>query len=224
VGVDGASITPKRRGWVVVVIDEAGFVHASFHEHFKNVLATYPAPSTLAVDIPIGLSENTPRSADAAARMMLGQRVSSVFPAPVRPVLRATSYEDACALSERTCGKKITRQTWALVPRIREVDEHREEARIHEVHPEVSFTVLGGAPPAFSKKAWGGLAERRRLLERAGIVVPDDISEASAVIADDILDAAVAAWSARRIAEGTAVRLPERPTEHQGSREITIWA
>lgn len=49
--------------------------------------------------MPIGLGENGPRPCDQAARRFLGQRGSSVFPAPVRAVLAATTYVQACELS-----------------------------------------------------------------------------------------------------------------------------
>jgi predicted RNase H-like nuclease len=88
----------------------------------------------------------------------------------------------------------------------------------------VSFRFLAGAPPAFSKKSWGGQAERRRLLEGVGIILPEDLGEVSAVCADDILDAAVAAWTARRIAEGSSVSIPEDPIERDGTRDIVIRA
>jgi len=224
VGVDGAATTTRRNGWVAVAIDAEGFVEASYHEAFSRLVARYPAPSVLGVDIPIGLTRAPTRDADAAARAELGRRGASVFPAPVRPALAAESYEEACRLSEETCGRRMSRQVWGLFPRIREVDAYRGEARIHEVHPEVSFRFLGGAPPALSKKTWGGQGERRRLLAAAGIAVPDDLGEASAVAADDVLDAAAAAWTARRIAEGVEVVLPAKTRQRDGGRPIVIRA
>ncbi len=86
----------------------------------------------------------------------------------------------------------------------------------------MSFCELAGEPLAWSKKSWNGLLYRRRLLVEAGVAVPDVIAETAGAVADDIVDAAVAAWSARRIAAGTARTIPDPPEEH-GGRQVAIW-
>jgi predicted RNase H-like nuclease len=74
--------------------------------------------------MPIGLPERGPRACDLEARRLLGPgRASSVFPAPIRPVLVATSYDDACQIRLQVEGKKLSRQAWVIVPKIREVDD-----------------------------------------------------------------------------------------------------
>src|SRR5690348_2560996 len=82
----------------------------------------------VAVDVPIGLLsayETGGRACDRAARKLLRNRGSSVFPAPVHPVLTAKSYDEACArsLASSACRKKISKQTFGILPKIREVDE-----------------------------------------------------------------------------------------------------
>jgi predicted RNase H-like nuclease len=221
--VDGAALSSKRRGWIAVAIDDEGFVAAAFYDAFHEVLAAHPAPAILGVDVPIGLAGDAGREADRAARAVLAGRGSSVFAAPVRATLTAATYVEACALSQAACGRKLSRQTWALVARIRELDDHRADERIFEVHPEVSFQKLAGGPLRDSKKSWGGHAARRRALERAGIALPDDLGPTSAVVADDVLDAAAAAWTARRIAKREAEPLPKDVHEHDGGRRIAIW-
>ena len=94
--------------------------------------------------------------------------------------------------------------------------------RVFEVHPEVSFCGLAGEWLGWSKKSWNGLLLRRRLLADAGIVLPDAIPDLAAAVADDIVDAAVVAWSARRIASGEARALPDPPEEF-GGRRVAIW-
>jgi predicted RNase H-like nuclease len=64
---------------------------------------------------------------------------------------------------------------------------------------------------------------RRRLLEQAGIVLPEDLGAASVVPPDDVLDAAVAAWSALRIARGEALTLPADPPIDRSGRKVAIW-
>jgi predicted RNase H-like nuclease len=91
------------------------------------------------------------------------------------------------------------------------------------VHPEVSFRALAdGVPPAYPKKTWRGQNVRRDLLTAAGLVLPDELGEADRVPADDVLDAAAAAWSAHRIALGTAGRIPKVPERDAEGRVIEI--
>ena len=48
------------------------------------------------------------------------------------------------------------------------------------------------------------------------ITLPDEIDEIDGVVADDVVDAAVVAWSARRVANGTALSLPDPPEQGDG--------
>ena len=60
---------------------------------------------------------------------------------------------------------------------------------------------------------------RRAALAGAGIVLPDDLGAGGNVPPDDVLDAAGAAWSAGRIASGSAESLPAHVDERIGP----IW-
>jgi Protein of unknown function (DUF429) len=62
---------------------------------------------------------------------------------------------------------------------------------------------------------------RRQLLSAAGIVLPDELAAGGAA-ADDVLDAAIAAWSAARKANAEAATLPADPPLHDG-RPVAIW-
>jgi predicted RNase H-like nuclease len=78
----------------------------------------------VAIDVPIGLTDRGPRACDVAAREMLGaKRGSSVFPAPVRPALGAATYVEACERSLAAQGKKLPKQSFAIYPKIRQLDE-----------------------------------------------------------------------------------------------------
>ena len=48
---------------------------------------------------------------------------------------------------------------------------HRRRIPVYEVHPEISFAVLLGAPASAPKKSWAGMCERRRALEGAGLTL-----------------------------------------------------
>src|SRR5215211_5272209 len=84
----------------------------------------------IAVDMPIGLPSGAPRDdgrrrADAEARAFLGpRRAASVFSAPCRPTLAATSYREACDLEVRARGggKGLSQEAYNIIPKIRDVD------------------------------------------------------------------------------------------------------
>ena len=96
------------------------------------------------------------------------------------------------------------------------------DERVFEVHPEVSFRHLAGDSLPWSKKSWNGLLLRRQLLADAGVALPERIPGVKGAAADDVVDAAVAAWSARRIATGVARPLPDPPQSVDG-RQVAIW-
>lgn len=75
----------------------------------------------------------------------------------------------------------------------------------------------------FPKKSWNGMLLRRRLLEANAILLPDELSDGGLAPADDVLDAAAAAWTAGRIAEEKARSLPDPPEKHPGGRGVAIW-
>lgn len=127
----------------------------------------------------------------------------------------ALTYAEA-----RVVLPSLSAQSFALRKKILEVEERLEE-RIFEVHPEVSFAALAGRHLRHSKRSWNGQMERRRLLAAAGIELPDELAAVRAA-PDDVLDAAVAAWSAARKARGVAVTLPPGPPVQDG-RPVAIW-
>jgi predicted RNase H-like nuclease len=217
-GVDAAG----KLGWVGVLADGDGFGGAQVGSLVDLVTWAEPV-DVVGIDIPIGHVASGRRLADEEARRFVGGRGSSVFAAPPLEVLDALSYEEANELLKRLERPMVSRQAWALIPKILEAAAFANaDSRAYEVHPEVSFRELAGEPLKWSKKSWNGLALRRRLLADAGIVLPDVIDEIRGTASDDVIDAAVVAWTARRIAAGTARTLPDRPEEHAG-RRVAIW-
>lgn len=201
VGVDG-----YPRGWVAVCLRDGRFERVALHPTFEDVLSEFPDAAAFGVDIPIGPGS---READRLAREFVGPRRASVFPAPTEKALLASTFSE-------TSG--VSRQTFALFPKIREVAEHACDPRVVEVHPEVSFRALKGAYVEHPKSRWNGFMERRRLLAAVGIALPDELETDAPLV--DVLDAAVAAWSARRYANDHAESLPEGATK--GARWV-IW-
>jgi len=212
VGVDGC-----RRGWVAVVITESGFVDAAFEPSLEAILAAFPEAAVFGVDIPIGLVDEE-READAAARSFLKGQASSVFSAPARAALACERYPEALEATRRATGKGLSKQSFFLFPKIREADALLPDERLYEVHPEVAFRLMHPSEePAGRKKSWGGLMERLGRLRAAGITLPDSLGAADAVGIDDVVDAAAAAWSARRLARGAARSFPPEPTQRDRS-------
>jgi predicted RNase H-like nuclease len=199
-GVDAA-----RGGWIAVALRDGAFADAVLERRFPVLLERFPDAAAIGVDVPIGFPEvGARRRADVEARAVVGARRSSVFFTPPRAAVEAPTYGEARALAPGTSA-----QGWALRTAILDVDRVREPS-VHEVHPEVSFAVLAGAPLAFAKRTWNGQHERIRLLAGAGVEIPDHL-DAGLVAADDVLDAAIAAWSATRVARGEHVTFPADP-------------
>jgi len=170
IGVDGC-----RAGWICIAQGGAGSTPAEWWVagEFAGVVERAEDADLVLVDIPIGLLEggSAPRAPDLLARRRLGgTRASSVFSAPVRPVLEACDYAAANALSRGLTGKGLSRQSWGIVPKIRQVDEFlrtRPEwiGRVREVHPELCFHAFaGGRSMRHNKKTDEGFAERLELL------------------------------------------------------------
>ena len=222
IGIDGC-----RKGWIGIVAGDGG-VEALFSPRVADLVAAAGDVAAIAIDIPIGLPDRGVRQADRAARERLGRLASSVFLTPVRAALASEPYREATAVAVRLTGSGISQQAYRLREKIFEVEEWlpTSPAPVWEVHPEISFAVANGAPLACSKHTWAGGQERRQILARQGLVLDGPLLPAGRHAGpDDVLDAAIAAWSARRLAAGTGQSLPARPEEMTpGGRPMAIWA
>ena len=204
-GVDGT-----RGGWVAVVLHDGRFARDHVLAPVEADFAELADAEVVAIDVPIGFG---PRKADRAARSFLTGAVSTIFPTPTREIL----------LRPFGPGLGVSAQAHALGPRILHVTElARSDPRLREVHPEVSFRARNELRPLRSrKKSAGGALQRIELLRAHGIDLAE-LGAAATVPLDDVLDAAAAAWSAHRIALGTAGSLPSPPETIDG-REVAIW-
>jgi len=166
-----------------------------------------------AIDIPIGLPAGGSRPADVAARRHLGARRNSVFPAPARAVLGARTYPEAGAISRGICAKGLSKQLFNILDKIREVDDLQSpvlQRHLVEMCPELSFTMLTGAPMQHPKRTPEGRAERLRALGTA--FAPEGVcrhagAPPAGAKPDDVIDAFVGAWTARRYLAGAHLRL-----------------
>ena len=215
-GVDGCSA-----GWFYIALDATGEWCYGDAKSLREIVDKADCRDRVFIDIPIGLPDTRkpkPRKCDLEARRLLNhdqsgellpnseRRGTSVFPAPTRKTLYAKNYQDACCINERITGKKISRQTFAILNKIRDVDklllsdtEAGDKARriVREVHPELCFWALNDRRPMQRSKS-------------------KDISR------DDIADAMVASVTAR------ANQLNYLPAEPQCDSEKLpmqmIWA
>ena len=177
---------------------------------FADVLALRPA--AIAVDMPIGLADAGPRACDVEVRRRLGPRRGSVFPAPIRAVLEEVTYAGALAAGRAHDGRGMSKQSFHLLPKVRELDAIATRARqrtLVECHPELCFTMLrGGTPCEHPKRTPAGRAERLAALRTVFADVEEHLAAPRrGAKPDDVLDAFATAWTARRVVVGGAERI-----------------
>jgi len=223
-----------KRGWVAVTLQAPGPVLATvrMHASLAGVLDDIPGSDPAAIvgiDMPLGLVEAGWRDADRLARGLLGPRRSSIFAIPPRPVWAQATYQAANQRCRELTGQGFSIQAWGLRPKLLEANEYVRSCGhpMYEVHPELAFGAIAGAPLPHSKHTAPGRDLRRDLLANVGIILPavasrTGTSSAPKLPVTDTLDAAAVAWSAWRIAAGTAVVLPDQPQLDRHGREITI--
>jgi len=83
--------------------------------------------------------------------------------------------------------------------------------------------LVRGPAPLLPKKSWSGAEARRTLLHEAGLPLTGPLGEAGTAAVDDVLDAAIAAWTARRVHDGTAKSLPSPQETFPDTIEAAIW-
>lgn len=201
VDVDGC-----KAGWVAACWNtRTNTVELAVHGDFASVISAYPMAKAIGVDMPIGLVDCR-RACDREARAVLRCRKSSVFPAPDRRLLDTTEYSTANALKRQLCGRGLSVQSFALLRKVAEVDRSMTpelQARIVEVHPEISFWAMGnGEEVSAPKRTDDGYRIRlERLRSHLDLEAPSWISIESGIPGasrDDVLDAVAGAWTARR--------------------------
>lgn len=214
-----------KAGWVGIALEDTrAYVAATIGELVARAEADGPV-EVVGIDIPIGLPDSTRRQADVLARQAVGRLRSSVFLVPVRAALEAPDHATASAINRERVGEGVSIQAYGLRTKLLQVDEwvHETGRRAVEVHPEVTFAQLAGAPLTVGKHTWAGAELRRDLLSRAGIVLSDLGAAGHRAGVDDVLDAAAVAWSARRVALGTAIARPDPPEVFGDELACAVW-
>ena len=139
-GIDGSA-----GGWIAVVRTPHEFKVYHF-SRISQILELSSAIDLALIDIPLGLgSSRVIRGVEKLARKELSPgRHSSVFNVPVREAIRQENYESASQTNWEIAGKKISRQSWNIVPKIKDADHVLQEnpgfkKRLLEAHPELCF-------------------------------------------------------------------------------------
>ncbi|MDE0216075.1 MAG: DUF429 domain-containing protein, partial [bacterium] len=230
-----AGVDAAKAGWVMAVAGTTpgSPVTFSLWPCFADAWAEARSREFVAigVDMPIGLPGQHRRCSDIEARELLGPRRSSLFWTPPLTVLEAADHAEANRQSKRTTGRGLSIQAFHLLPKVREAravltpDDLVAEARPQaaEVHPETSFAVLAGHPMAMPKRQRAGQAERLAALAPEFDNLDAAPEPPTGATIDDLLDAAAAAWTARRMAAGTAMILGQGKVDETGY-PMAIWA
>ncbi len=211
-------VDKTKGGWCVARLDtstEPLRLEIGFAPDVAAIAHRWPNPEAVGIDIPLYLVPTRQRAAETELRGLLGPAARSLFASPTTAALSATSQAEATERNRANGGPGISAQAFGLFAAIREARaaiadlEPDQRGRWVETHPESAFVVLAehdGAPPLGSKRSGAGVLQRIELLQaELGDAATWDLGAMpNSVRVDDVFDAVIAAWSARRWLSGTA--------------------
>ncbi len=214
-GIDGC-----RFGWVVAEEKTKGDLSIQLIESLNYLESVISKKAIAGIDIPLAIHEKGFRMADAEARVLLKSRASTIFSAPAKETLLSDNYNDACAINESICGKKISKQSWFLFSKIKEARtifcQAHKKIKLYEVHPELSFMAMNDMRVIeLGKKTDEGFKMRHKLVKK--LFSKFDFEQTRAnfkrcdVADDDILDAIAVLWSTQKIVANMAFYVPKKP-------------
>lgn len=221
IGVDGC-----KGGWIGAVIED-GSLEVKRYDSIQKLVEAYPAFDAFLIDMAIGLQESAADlRPDNAARNMLASRSSTVFPVPARQAVYAKGEEQQKQINRNVLGKSLAKQSMAIIPKIRELDEflhaHQEYKNvICESHPELCFARLKGEVLTSRKNDSSGFGERAQILSGyLGKEKPEELYDKAGELRcrpDDIMDAVCLAVVAGLKAQGMCETVPADPkTDAEG--------
>jgi predicted RNase H-like nuclease len=206
-GVDGC-----RAGWISVETKNQLHWNIEMFSTIQDLWERYSKALLILIDIPIGLRDNgpLPRLCDESARKFLTRkRSSSIFPTPCRLTLSALNYIEANEINRSKTGKGLSKQTWNITDKIKEVDKllrnnMKAQNIFIESHPEACFAALNESLMQYYKKTDEGIKERLSILKKYYKDIKSHVSKVIELYnnrgleVDDILDAWILAVSASR--------------------------
>ncbi len=202
IGIDGC-----HSGWCAAAIKKDDALNFFMHKELSKVLLRYASADLILIDMPLGLKESgkEERQCDQAARKLLNKRFkSSIFRVPARRVIFEDAYPKASALNYVLTGKRLSKQVFHILPKMRELHEYlsnNEFANLKEAHPELCFKMIAGHDLCCNKKNRSGFLERIEIMKRFDSDIEQKVqtfkSMHTGLKKDDILDCAILAISAK---------------------------
>ena len=156
----------------------------------------------------------------------LNGRASTVFNAPTRDAVYSLDYDSAKLANLSVEGKSLSKQSFCITPKIKEVDQFvslNSDLEVIEGHPEVCFKFLNESKIVQSKKSSKvGIEERLSILENYNQKAPDLYRKILAqtlrknVQRDDIVDAICLAVTLELASDGLSYLTDENPRDEKG--------
>ena len=166
IGTDGC-----KNGWITCILDH-GELRMEHHDSIEALINSYPEFDAFLIDMAVGLRTSADQlRPDDLARKELGTRSATVFPIPCRQAVYAATEEEQKNANIHVFGKSLAKQSIAIIPKIRELDEFlsshpQYKNRILESHPELAFARLKGSVVLTRKKEYSGFCERENILQK----------------------------------------------------------
>ena len=229
IGIDGCP-----GGWVAAILRDS--LELIFSETLEEIREKIGGSTLTLIDMPMGLKSQGEgeRRCDVEARKFLKRRKMSIFPVPCRQAVYSNTYAEANEVNRKILGKGLSKQSFNLFPKIREVDQFLCRDRdilkgIREGHPEISFARLGGGEMGHNKRSQEGFQERIAVIEE---LLPGSTSSVesflgeykrSVIARDDILDAIILSLAAKVSQERGHLIVPEKPTKDSQGIPMKIF-
>lgn len=227
----------RPKAWVSVRLEEGSLRAITHQDTLDSALSEADDAEAIAVDVPLGhddpdgSKQGGRRAADIAARERLGEAAERVFWTPPLDVFEAESYEEACRIADEEGWPRPEEPMFAGRKRLLEVNRRaREDDRLVEAHPEVSYAVLneqldGRGPLETYGRGPRATYERLNLLAEVDLRPARSLGGVGRLSPRDVLEASAAAWSADRVAQGLAETFPADPPEDpRTGRRVAIHA
>ncbi|MDX1611928.1 MAG: DUF429 domain-containing protein [Candidatus Thermoplasmatota archaeon] len=229
-GVDGVT----REGYMVVTLEQGRLAGLTHVEDLPTVLELTEGAEVLVVNLPVGhdarsgTSKDGVRVCDLTARERWGERRDLPLVPPFE-VLEQATLEAAKERAQARGWPTPSEGLWHLREKVMALQDHAQDARLHEGRSELSYALLAqahgqGDAPLARPQGWAGTYERLKLLSQVGLRPARSTGGVGLLSPRDTLAASALAWTAHRISEGVAQPVPaDPPVDPATQRPVAIW-